>query len=174
MNAPRPTPFPQWLSISIVVLLAAQVGLLWTHGSLLQRQHEDIQDLREDVQSLADDLYQDPDGSDSGDGDAGLSPARLLHHHRRRRPVRAAWAQAQGEPDDAARQELEASRQSGRDAVAKARKVQDQVSWSVNAQKAEDRAKAQETESNGRTWMWLATGVAAAALMIRLKLRRRA
>lgn len=174
------TPVPRWLSVSILALLTAQVGLLWTHGSMLQRQHEDIQALREDVQSLADDLYQDQEGGDPGANDEGASaqPARMVRH---RRPGhrRVAWIQAPSAPADEgdpalkeARKDLDTSLQSGKEAVAKARKTQDQLSWSVNAQKAEEAARMQDAADKGRTWMWVATAVAAAALMLRLKLRR--
>jgi hypothetical protein len=172
------------LSVSILSLLTAQLGLLWFHGTLLQRQREDIQSLREDIQNLADDLYQDQDGTDSGtDEGASARPARLAPRRRPGRSARVAWIQAQGggaapaeEGDPALKEagkDLAATRQSAQEAVAKARKTQEQLSWSVNAQKAEEAAKIQETQEKGRTWMWAATGLAMAALMVRLKLRRR-
>ena len=201
MSTPPHAPaVPRWLSVSILALLTAQVGLLWFHGSLLQRQHEEIQALREDVQNLAEDLYQDQEGADPGGGDEGASaqPARaagprmagpwsadlrLSRRPRTGRAARTAWIQAQGvgtAPADEgdptlkdAQKDLAAAQQSGQEAVAKARKVQDQLSWSVNAQKAEEAAKIQEAQDKGRTWMWAATGLAMAALMVRLKLRRR-
>jgi hypothetical protein len=187
MSTPRQAPaVPRWLSASILALLTAQVGMLWFHGTMLQRQHEDIQSLREDIQTLAEDLYQDQDGTDQGGGEEGASaqPARMARRHRPGRTARVAWIQAQGAgtaPADEgdptlkdAQKDLATVQQSGKEAVAKARKVQDQLSWSVNAQKAEEAAKIQETHEKGRTWMWLATGLAMAALMIRLSLRRRA
>jgi hypothetical protein len=187
---PRAPAVPRWLSASILALLASQVGLLWFHGTMLQRQHEDIQALREDIQYLAEDLYQDQEGADPGGGDEGASAQpvrssgpRLARRSRARRAARIAWIQAQGggaaateEGDPAlkeAQKDLAAVHQSGQEALGKARKVQDQLSWSVNAQKAEEAAKIQEAQDKGRTWMWAATGLAMAALMVRLKLRRR-
>lgn len=182
MSQSNPVPaLPRWLSVSIVLLLAAQVGLLWTHGRMLQRQHEDIQALREDVQNLADDLYEDQDGWDSSEDDPNPRPVRALRprpHPRaavRRggRLAPAAYLQAQGEGDEATRKELDATRQSGKDAVAKARKVQGQLSWEENARKAEEKAKLEGAGHSWVTWTWAATGAAVAALAVRALLRRR-
>ncbi|MGA2079510.1 MAG: hypothetical protein ABSH53_02680 [Holophaga sp.] len=183
MSQPNPTPaYPKWLSVSIVVLLTAQVALLWTHGSMLQRQHEDIQDLREDLQSLAEDLYQDQDGWDSNEEDPNPQPTAMVRHHRPGRSVRAAWMQGQGQQpasgegedaqEQAAKKDLDAARQSGQEAVAKAHKVQEQLSLTENARKAEEKAKIMAEGESWRIWMWVGACLAAAALMLRLRLRR--
>ncbi len=182
MSQPNPVPaLPRWLSVSIVLLLTAQVGLLWVHGSMLQRQHEDIQALRDDVQNLAEDLYEDEDGWDSNDDDPSPRPAHAAwtRHHPRtasrrgRRAVPAAYLQAQGEGDEETRKELDSTRQSGKDAVAQARKVQGQLSWTENARKAEEKARMEDAGHTWVTWLWVATGAAVAALAVRSFLRRR-
>jgi hypothetical protein len=175
-----PPAYPKWLSVSIIVLLTAQVGLLWTHGSMLQRQHEDIQGLREDLQNLEEDLYQDQDGWDSNEEQPNPQPTRMARHPRPRRAVRMAWMQGQspapagGEDaqEQAARKDLDAARQSGQEAVAKARTVQGQLSLEENARKAEEKARIMREGESWRIWMWVGAAVAAAALMLRLKLRR--
>jgi FtsZ-binding cell division protein ZapB len=180
---------PRWLSVSIIVLLTAQVGLLWTHGSMLQRQHDDIQSLREDLQALADDLYQDQDGWDSSQEDPTPQPARQLNHQRshrqghrhgralaRARFLAQAPAPEQGDQDEAtqaARKDMDAARKSERDAVAKARTVQEQLSLSANAAKAEEKAKQEE---QGRTWMnwaWAAFAVVCGVALVRVRKVRR-
>lgn len=176
-ETPPPHPLPKWLSRSIVVLLAVQVGLLWTHGSLLQRQHDDIQALRDDVQALADSLYdeQDQDGWDSS-GDPKPHPARASSRIRRR-AVRAAFRQAPDEGDPALKdlkKDLDAVRQSEQEALAKARKAQEQLSVQANIQKAETGARQEPQAERWRLWAWAGTGAAAVAVMVRALYRRRA
>jgi hypothetical protein len=108
MNDPSsPSNGSIWLSRSVVVLLALQVGLLWTHGSMLQRQHDDIQALREDVQAMAESL-DDQDEWDSSQGDPGASPARARVAHRRW-PVRSAGRRIPIPADLRARAAVQAS-----------------------------------------------------------------
>ena len=118
----------------MVLLLAVQVGLLWTHGSLLQRQHEDIQALREDIQALADSLDQDQDGWDSNDDrpapgprgprrQAGRpGPGRLVRRMEARRQGRLRPGRIGEEQGPGRRPPV------GQEAVAKAREVQEKLS----------------------------------------------
>ena len=186
MSTPNPAPgIPKWLSRSIVTLLVVQVALLWTYGSLLQRQHDDIQSLREDVQALADSLYDegDQDGLDSTDprphpagwaGRSGPRPSRRAL----RRTVRAAFLQAQAadEGDPAlrdAKKDLDAVRQSEQEALAKARKVQEQLSVAANIQKAEAKALAEARDESWKLWAWAGAGAAVVAVGARSLYRRR-
>ena len=184
MSDPSPTPTgPTWLSRSVVVLLALQVALLWTHGSMLQRQHEDLEALRDDVQSLTESLDQQ-DGWDSSEGDSSNpSPARARVPRRGRRLIRTTVQTTteapQGEPDDdAAAQELQASQRSAQEAVAKARDLQAKLSLEENARKAEAQAQAlakaqAQAEDRWRRWLWTIPAVALVALLGRSWLRRR-
>jgi hypothetical protein len=169
-----------WLSRSIVILLALQVGLLWTHGSLLQRQHDDIQALREDVQALADSLDQDQDDWDSNEADT--RPARWVRH-RGGRPVRAAYLRAEeagkapADEGDPALTDLQKDtgrvRQSEQEALAKARDAQEKLSIEANIRKAEAQARLQAEADGWKRWVWGAAAVGILALGARALYRRR-
>jgi hypothetical protein len=183
MSNPNPAPvIPKWLSRSIVTLLALQVGLLWTHGSLLQRQHDDILALRGDIQALAESLDQDQDGWDSNQVDPDPHPARWAGHQGRG-PVRTAWLRTQesgkapaDEGDPALRdlkKEQDTVRQSERDAVAKARDAQEKVSIGANIEKAEAKARLEAEGETWKPWLWAGVGVVVVALLVRALYRRR-
>ena len=180
MSEPQPDPvIPKWLSRSVVVLLAVQVALLWTHGSLLQRQHDDIQALREDVQALADSLDQDWDGDEA---DAQPHPARWARHPGRH-PVRAARVRmeepgkAPADEGDPAlkdlKKDLDTVRQSEQDAIAKARDAQEKLSIQANIEKAEAKATREAAADPWKPWLWVGAAAAAAAVMARSLYRRR-
>jgi len=176
MSEPRPAPpLPKWLSSCIVALLAVQVGLLWTHGSLLQRQHDDILALREDVQALADSLDQDQDW-DSNEGDPSPHPARWARG-RDGRAVRTAFMRTADEEADPALKEaqkdLAAVKQSQQDAVAKARDTQEKMSIAANIEKADAKAKLEAEAEPWLRWMWVGAAVTVAALAVRALYRRR-
>ena len=181
MNEPHPAPLlPKWLSRSVLALLALQVGLLWVHGSLLQRQHDELMALREDVQALADSLDQDQDEWDSNSIDP--HPARWAGH-RGHRTARAAYLRAEetgkaaeGEGDQALtelKKDMDQTRKSERDAVAKARDTQEKMSISANIQKAEDKARAEAVIHDWMPWLWGAVAVSVLALLVRALFRRR-
>jgi hypothetical protein len=176
MSETQPAPVvPKWLSRTVVTLLALQVGLLWTHGSLLQRQHDDIQALREDVQALADSLDQD----DWDSSDIGPHPARFARRQGGGM-VRTAYLRAEEAGKDEGDQELKDTqkdlanaRQSALDAVAKARATQEKMSISAAIDKAEAKAKLQAEGDTWKPWLWVGVAVVAVALMVRAILRRR-
>jgi|GEM_PF-376109 ElaB/YqjD/DUF883 family membrane-anchored ribosome-binding protein len=178
MSEPQPDPvIPKWLSRSVVSLLAVQVALLWTHGSLLQRQHDDIQALREDVQALADSLDQDWDDDQA---DPQPHPARWARHHQGRAPVRSAYLQAQDpakapaeEGDPALKKDLDSVRQSEQDAIAKAHEAQEKLSIQANIDKAEAKAAQEKAADAWKPWLWVGLSAAAVALLARAVLRRR-
>ena len=177
MSDPKPAPvLPAWLSRAVVALLVVQVGLLWTHGSLLQRQHDDILALREDVQALADSLDQDQDW-DSNEADPSPHPARWAEHHggRKARAVLVRTA-TEDEPDPAlkeAKKDLDATRKSQQDAIAKARDTQEKMSITANIEKAEAKARLETESESWQRWIWLGAAVAVAGLVVRAVLRRR-
>ena len=163
-----------WLGGSIITLLVLQVGLLWVHGNMLQRQHEAILDLREDVQSLAETL------EDQGEADASPEayavPARLgLARHRRARLARVAYLQHEHEPEDDAAlgKELDASQQSGAQAVIKAREIQAKLSISENIRKADEKAAVAAEGRKMRPWLWAGAALAVLAMLARSWMRKR-
>jgi hypothetical protein len=181
MSEPQPVPaFPKWLSRSVVILLAVQVALLWTHGSLLQRQHDDIQSLREDVQALADSLDQDWDGDEA---DTQPHPARWARHpgHHPARAARVRMEESGKAPADEGdpalkelKKDLDTVRQSERDALAKARDTQEKLSIQANVDKAEAKAAREAAAAPWQPWLWVGAAAAAAAVLARSLYRRRA
>ena len=183
---PKPaSTVPKWLGRTIVTLLAAQLALLWTHGSMLQRQHEDLQSLREDIQSLTDSLDQEQDGWDDGSGqdgspavDPALVPARRLRHPRPRhgRPA-LLRVQDPGNPpadgEDQGAKDMAETRKSAQDAVAQAHKVQEQLSIAENYRKAEEKAKVEGEFKRWAPWVAFIGAVGVAAMMLRGWLRNR-
>jgi len=176
-----------WLGGGVLTLLVLQLGLLWLQGSLVQRQREDILGLREDVQAMAESLEDDPQGQAESEGRP--IPVRLRAHVRtharhRVRLVRAAWFQAKTDDDDkanggkadeldAARRDLDRSKQSTKEALDKARDVQDKLSITENIRKAEDKAKVMAEGQQLRPWLWAGAGLALLAMIARPLLRRR-
>ena len=152
MSEPQsPSTGPTWLNRGVILLLALQVGLLWTHGSMLQRQHDDIQGLRDDVQSLAESLDQE-DGWDSSEGDTHPHPARTLVRHGRRL-IRASAPRTGAEPQ--------------------AQDPQAGLALEENARQAEEAARIR-ADDRWRPWLWTIPAAGLAALLGRSWLRRRA
>jgi hypothetical protein len=170
----------RWLGPTIVILLAAQLCLVWLHGSLLNRQHQDLQDIRSEIANLSDTIAEGQD--DSSQEDEALSPAldlavrpghrvsRRLHH------PRARFVRVQDEGQDAEGRnreldELRKSQQSGQEAVAKGKKVRSILSIEENARKAEAKDKALGIT---RSWIPGIVAVLAALGFVFWRLRRRA
>jgi len=184
MSSSTPDPAPgcsgpsPWLGRSIVILLILQLGLLWTHGSMLQRQHDDLQALRADVQDLADSMDQDQDPQD-WDTTGAARPARMRPGLRAHRPVgglvqaRHQAPAADPDPGDrAAGQELDAARRSAQDAVAQARDTQQKLSIPEAVRRAEARSALNAAGVSVR-WFWALGAVLVALAGFRAFLRRR-
>lgn len=171
MNEPQPRPsVPSWIQGAVLVLLAAQVGMLWMHGSMLERQHADLRSLREDVQDLAESL-DDFQGSldDTGSGD--LRPSRL--RSRRPHPRIHRIRMEEPDPEEAQRQRVEDQRKAEKEAVAKARDVQEKLSLEANARKADEKAQVEAKAHPFRRLGWIGAAVVVLALLVRAWLRRR-
>ena len=184
MSEPKPTPvIPGWLSRCVIVLLGLQVALLWTHGSLLQRQHGDILAMREDIQALADSLDQDQDNWDANEAEAPRPARTILRRHHRAKVVRAALLRVADDAKDRAdsedqglqslKKDTDAVRQSEQEALAKAHLVQEQLSISENIRKADEKAKLDAATDHWRPWLWAASGLALLGVVARAVLRRR-
>jgi hypothetical protein len=176
---PPPPPSPQrWLGPGVLTLLGLQLALLWVQGVQLNRQHQDLVNLRTDVQELAESLDQGAQ-PDYGEEANPYVPGR--HHGRAPR-----WQRVRQEPkseskpaDDldpatqAAQKDLKEARESARKGVEDARKAQSQLSLSENARKAEEKAKVQEARAAWEVWVLVAGLVVLGAFLVRGWLRAR-
>ena len=177
MNEPRQTlQLPAWAGGAIITLLSLQLGLLWIQGTLLQRQHGELQGLREDVQYLAETM-DEGQGAQDGDAEAGPRPARTRGRGLRLRPARAVRVaflqEPEAEAEKKAKQDIEDVRKSERDAIAKARDTREKLSISENIRKADEKALREAEEHRWRPWLWGAMGLGLIAMIARNWLRRR-
>jgi hypothetical protein len=170
MSDPKPCiPLRPWVGSAILVLLAAQTALLWVQGSLLHRQHQDLVSLRDEIQYLSESLEQNGQWDEEGGPAEYPSPAR----HRRIRHPRLQRAARIQEEDAGALKDVEASRRSAQEAVAKGREAREKLSIEENARKAEEKAKALDQGRQARTWIWAGAAALAAAYGARVWLRKR-
>jgi hypothetical protein len=153
-------------------MLGMQLVLAWIHGSLLNRQHQDLVALREDIQVLADSL--DPSNQQDGTSDTEIDPAR---GHRIRVPRYQRVRLIQNPPppneEDQARKDLEDSNASAKKAVSEAREVQSKLSIEENIRKADEKAKVESAENTWQKWLLVALGAGVLAVAIRSWLNRR-
>jgi len=164
----RPYAPPPWLGAALLTLLACQVGLLWMHGTMLERQHGELLGLRQDIQELAESL----DEMDQG-GEQGSSLPRPSRHRIHRHPpvARVRWQENEGE--GGVRKELSDQRKSEKDAVAKARGVREKL-WIVeNIRKADEKAKLEAAHRSYQPLIWIGMGLAILAMWGRSWLRNR-
>ena len=165
------TEMPRWLAGAIVILLTLQLGLLWMQGTLLERQHGDLQGLRQDVQDLAESLDQFEGAFDQGANDGTVRPSRYRRPPPRRAAVRVLLQEPDG--DRQGRKDLEDARKSAQEAVAKARDVREKLSWDENARKAEEKAKIDRETHKIRNYVSIGAAVGLLALILRAWLRNR-
>lgn len=171
MNEPETRPaVPRWILGAVLTLLTLQVGLLWLHGAMLERQHADLAALREDVQDLSDSL-DEFQGTFDDTGSGGLSPSRQRIRHRPSRLVRARMQEQ--DPEEAQKKQIEEQRKAEKEAVAKARDLREKVSFEENARKAEEKAKVEKAVTPWRNMVAAGVAVALFALLLRAWARRR-
>ncbi|MFN8010317.1 MAG: hypothetical protein U0P81_02825 [Holophagaceae bacterium] len=157
--APRAPSIPAWPMALLTGILAAQLGLAWIQGRMLNRQHAQLLEMREDIQGLAEALEQAT--ADPGVEEDSLAPARRPRH--RIRPAgdlrRAAFRLRQEEKpeQDPAAKELEAVRQSQEKAVKDAKVAQRKLSVAAAAQRAE---RAEKVDNASKGFMWAVLGAA--------------
>lgn len=152
----------------LTALLAAQLGLAWIHGRMLNRQHAQLLDIREDLQGLAEAIEASYGEAPQEEG--SLAPAALERHRRPARrhargPRLAAYRnqepqdqESSGKEQDRAAKELEASRASQEKAVRDAKVAQKQISFREAAERAE-RVEKIDNASKGFMWATLGTAV---------------
>ena len=144
----------RWFPTITVVLLCAQLVLLWLHGSLLNNQRSDIASLRYEIRELAaliNETLTIEDGEYTTPA-TGTKPRTEPHH------LKLATMQQDG---DSIRNDLEKPRESARDAVRQAREAQEQASLTENAKKAEEKAKAKKERQPWPRWV----GIVIAAMI---------
>ena len=161
---------PVWIPAALVAVLAAQVGLLWLHGGLLNRQHGQIQAMRQDIQDLTEALDGNLTGQGSGTQDGNYQPAgarapsqgprHQQHHFRRNQMQRTSNSgnvkfvlqdkqdSAPADDEEQGRKEMQDARDSAKKAVDRSYKAQQQLSISENIRKAEEKKKIEAATSN--------------------------
>jgi hypothetical protein len=175
MNESQQYRQPGWIQSALVAVLAAQVGLLWLHGGLLNRQHGELQAMRQDIQDLsealdnsASDHAQAPEEGNFRPASHGQRPKRLSHkrsQHPRLQTVSHVDFILQDtqenapENQDAMMKELQKSRDSGKKAVADAYGKQQKVSIEYNIQKAEEKKKIEAATSSFYPLVYWAMGL---------------
>lgn len=156
-SAPQATPPSAWPVALLTGILAAQLGLAWIQGRMLNRQHAQLLEMREDIQGLAEAVEQSY--ADPGMEEDSLAPARRPRH--RVRPAgdlrRAAFRLRQEEKpeQDPAAKELEAARQSQEKAVKDAKVAQRKLSVAAAAERAE---RAEKVDNASKGFMWAVLG----------------
>ena len=155
---------------TIPTFLALQLGLLWIQGAQLHRQNQVLQGLRDDIQALADSLEDSQSPAANAD-DTTSVPVDDPSGHAPGRKVAALQA---AEDQDPAAKELQASRDSARQAVKEARETQAKLSIEENIRKVEEAKKVQTATNAWQGWAWAAVALVALALMARAWIRRRA
>lgn len=174
---PHPNPPPgRWFPGGLLVLLGAQLTLLWVQGLQLNRQHHDLAGIRDDLQTLAESLDQNSNG---GQEREGYSPARA-HRPKHSVYLRVNRQEEKQEPkpegETAGKEglkDIEAAKESAQKAVRDARKIQSQLSLSENARIAEEKAKIKEAHAAWEMWALVAGAVVIGALILRGWLRAR-
>jgi hypothetical protein len=170
----EPTPIaPRRFALAIVALLTAQLGLLWMQGSMLERQHGDLQSLRQDVQDLSENLEQFEGSFDQGASDSFVQPsAHRLRGHRRGRALRVRLEQP-SEGDEGVKKQLEESKKSQREQVDKAYELKAKLSLAENARIAEEKAKLEAAAHPTRRLASIAMAVVLGVLIVGFWLKRR-
>lgn len=189
-ESPQPRQ-PVWIQSALVAVLAAQVGLLWLHGGLLNRQHAAIQAMRQDIQDLtealddsADNTDQTPEGGSIRPSSTDFRAARLPHRHHGRHPrlqavntLRFVLQDAQDNAprgEDPTMKDLQNTRDSQKKAVADARDIRQKLSYEENARKAEEKKKVEAATNNFYPIVYWAMGIALLAFIVGRVWRARA
>ena len=132
-------------------LLCAQLFLLWLQGSLLNRQHKELASMRSEIRDLAlainDTMFMDEE--------AYVTPAYGIWPNASARSKQKAGGllPVNLQEEELAANEVEKSRKSAEDAVKEAKKVQQELSISENARKAEEKAKIEKEKTRWHRYL---------------------
>ncbi len=192
-ESPQPRQ-PAWIQSALVAVLAAQVGLLWLHGGLLNRQHTAIQAMLQDIQDLTEALDDSADNADQTPEQGSFRPAssdfranqprrRHFQSHRMRprlQAVNTIHFVLQDAQDNAPRGEdptmkdLQNTRDSQKKAIADARDIRQKLSIEENARKAEEKKKVEAATSSFYPLVYWAMGLGLLAFIVGRAWRARA
>lgn len=177
---------PVWIQSALVAVLAAQVGLLWLHGGLLNRQHREMQGMRQDIQDLAEaldssagDHAQIPEEGSFQPAYSGR-PSHRRHQHPRLQNVNHARFILQDSQDNAPEgqdptmKDLQKTRDSQKKAVADARDIRQKLSIEENIRKAEEKKKVEAATSSFYPLVYWAMGIGLLAFIVGRVWRARA
>ncbi len=194
-ESPQPRQ-PGWIQSALVVVLAAQVGLLWLHGGLLNRQHAEMQAMRQDIQDLTEAL--DNSASDHGQApeEGSFQPAssdqstnqgsnRYPQRHQRHRHPRIqsvshvnfivqATQDNAPEGQDQAMKDIQKSKDSAKKAIADARDIRQKLSIEENIRKADEKKKVEAATSSFYPLVYWAMGIGLLAFIVGRVWRARA
>jgi len=184
-ESPQPRQ-PGWVQSALVAVLAAQVGLLWLHGGLLNRQHgemqgmrQDIQDLTEVMDSIAIDHAQTPE---EGSFKPASSGNRTNRHHQRPRiqtvsHVNFILQDTQDnapEGQDPTMKDVQKTRDSEKKAITDARDIRQKLSIEENIRKADEKKKMEAATSSFYPLVYWAMGIGLLAFIVGRVWRARA
>ncbi len=167
MSGPeQPNRVPTWLAPVVLVLLAAQLGLLYVQGLQIHRQREDIRHLRGEVQYMSEVMEQ-------GGPEVDRSSAWNATSRRASRPSPSFQRVILEEDPEPAARDIEASKKEAQKAVSQARDIQQKLSIEENARKAEEKARLLETQNRWQRYMLWALGIGLLAFVVRALIRHR-
>jgi hypothetical protein len=158
---------------TIPLFLGLQVALLWLQGVQIHRQNQVLQGLRDDIQTLADSMSSMDQPSGGYAEEDQFVPSAFQSPQSPAKDEKQMAVLGAQEEQDATAKELQASRESGRKAVAEAREAQSKLSWEENAKKADETRKVQAATQSWQRWSLWALALVAVALGGRAILRRR-
>jgi hypothetical protein len=178
MNEPPQSRQPGWIQPALVAVLAAQVGLLWLHGGLLNRQHSELRSLRQDIQELAEVLESHAEEQAQAPEEGSFHPAasgrranrtHLKHHKGHRHPLLHVASPANfilqdaqdnaPEGQDPTMKDIQKTRDSEKKAVSDARDIRQKLSIEENIRKADEKKKVEAATSNFYPLLYWATGI---------------
>ncbi len=185
-----------WVQSALVAVLAAQVGLLWLHGGLLNRQHSEMQAMRQDIQDLtealdssASDYGQIPEegsfqpassGQSTNQGSNGRHQRHQRHRHPRIQTVSHVNFILQDTQDNAPEgqdptiKDVQKTRDSEKKAIADARDIRQKLSIEENIRKADEKKKVEAATSSFYPLVYWAMGIGLLAFIVGRVWRARA
>lgn len=187
-EAPQPRQ-SAWIQSALVAVLAAQVGLLWLHGGLLNRQYGEMQAMRQDIQDLTEALDNSASGQAQAPEEGSYRPASVDRRTNRGHPrhqcagmqnvshVKFILQDTQDnapEGQDQATKDLEQSRDSAKKAIADAHDAQKKISIQENIRKADEKKKVEAATSSFYPLVYWAMGIGLLAFIVGRVWRARA
>ena len=188
-ESPQPRQYG-WIQSALVAVLAAQVGLLWLHGGLLNRQHGEMLAMRQDIQDLTDALENSASDDSQVPEEGSFHPASssqssLRPHHRRHQHPRIQTVSHLNfilqdtqdnapEGQDPAMKDLQKSKESAKKAIADARDMRQKLSIEENIRKADEKKKVEAATSSFYPLVYWAMGIGLLAFVVGRVWRARA